>query len=73
MTSSQEQAVWELCRQGFPLAAEEAAAHWEKGEAYQPDLGVRVPREVKHLIDCSNWEMARVRGAGQRESHRLLP
>jgi len=57
MTSSQSQAVWELCRQGYPLAADEAAEHWEKGEPFQPDLGARVSREVEHLIDCANWEV----------------
>lgn len=63
MTSSQEQAVWELCRQGFPLTAEEAAAHWERGETYEPNLQARVSREVKRLIDRSNWEMAWGEGA----------
>lgn len=58
MTISQSQAIWELCRQGFPLTADEAAEHWAKGETYRPDLqGHRVPREVEHLIEQSNWEI----------------
>ena len=58
MTISQTQAIWELCRQGFPLTAEEAAEHWEKGETFRPDLqGQKVPREVEHLIEQSNWEI----------------
>jgi len=57
MTMSQSQAVWELCRQGFPLSADEAAARWEKGETYEPDRQLRVTREIKHLIDRCNWEV----------------
>lgn len=56
MTISQLQAVWELCRQGFPLTADEAAARWEKGEVYQPDRPLRVTREIAHLIEQCNWE-----------------
>lgn len=58
MTISQSQAIWELCRQGFPLTADEAEAHWEKGETYQPNGQIRVSREVGHLIDCCNWEVS---------------
>ena len=58
MTISQLQATWELCRQGFPLIADEAAAQWETGKAFELDLPVCVPREVEHLIDQCNWEVA---------------
>lgn len=59
MTIIQSQTIWELCRQGFPLTADEAAERWEKGETYLPDWrGLRVPREVTHLIEQSNWEAA---------------
>jgi hypothetical protein len=59
MTIIQSQAIWELCRQGFPLNADEAAERWEKGQAYRPDWrGLRVPRAVAQLIDQSNWEAA---------------
>jgi len=57
MTISQSQAVWELCRQGFPLTADEAADHWERGEIYEPDLQVRVTREIDRLIECANLEI----------------
>lgn len=56
MTISQLQAVWELCRQGFPITADEAAERWEKGEVYQPDRSLRVTREIAHLIEQCNWE-----------------
>jgi hypothetical protein len=64
MTISQLQTVWGLCRQGFPLTADEAAARWEKGEIYEPTRRLRLTREVKQLIDYCNWEVdARARAA----------
>jgi hypothetical protein len=59
MTISQTQAIWELCRQGFPLTADEAADRWERGEVYEPELQVRVNREIAQLIDRCNWEIRR--------------
>lgn len=56
MTISQLQAVWELCRQGFPLTADEAAARWEKGEVYEPNRKLRMTRVIEQLIDHCNWE-----------------
>ncbi|MEA3273882.1 MAG: hypothetical protein U9Q81_00980 [Pseudomonadota bacterium] len=57
MTISQSQAVWELCRQGFPLKADEAAQCWEKGETYEPQWQCRVSREIEYLIDQCNREV----------------
>jgi len=57
MTVSQSQALWELCRQGFPLIADEAAERWEKGETFEPELRVRTSRRIEHLIECSNQEV----------------
>ena len=57
MTTSQLQAVWELCRQGFPLTADEAAECWEKDEIYEPDRLLPVTLEIERLIDRSNWEI----------------
>lgn len=59
MTISQSQAVWELCRQGFPLTADEAAEHWDNGEIYLPDRQVKTSRETAQLIDRCNWEIGR--------------
>jgi hypothetical protein len=58
MTIMQAQAIWELCRQGFPLDAEDAAEHWEKGQPYLPEQQVKVPRDVERLIDTCNWEVS---------------
>ncbi len=64
MTISQLHAVWELCRQGFPLTADEAAARWERGEPYEPERQLHVTREIEQLIDRCNWETgARVKAA----------
>ena len=57
MNISQRQAVWELCRNGFPLTADEAAARWEKGETFKSDRELRLTRELKRLIDRCNWEI----------------
>jgi hypothetical protein len=62
MTISQSHAIWELCRQGFPLNAEEAAERWESGETYEPDSRLHVSREIVQLIDLCNWEI-RVQGS----------
>lgn len=58
MTISQAQAVWELCRQGFPLTADEAAARWESGETFEPDAQNRLSREAQRLIEQCNWEVS---------------
>jgi len=63
MTISQLQTVWELCRQGFPLTAEEAAARWEKGEIYEPARQLHVTREIEQLIDRCNCEAGARTGA----------
>ena len=63
MTMRQSQAIWELCRQGFPLEADEAAERWEHGEAFELETGVRVPRTVENLVDQCNWEVG-----GHRET-----
>ncbi len=56
MTPSQNKAVWELCRQGLPLVADEAAAKWSRGERYMLDQRISVAREVKKLVEMCNWE-----------------
>lgn len=59
MTISQMEAVWEPCRQGLPLTADEAAARWEKGEVYEPDRRLPVTREIAQLIERCNWEASK--------------
>ena len=56
MTNSQANAIWELCRQGFPLSADEAEASWEHGEPFSPDLPLDIPGTLKRLIDDCNQE-----------------
>jgi hypothetical protein len=63
MTASQSQAFWELCRQGLPLAAEEAAQAWNRGRTFRLDPGVRISRYVESLIDQCNWEAERTAAA----------
>jgi hypothetical protein len=57
VTISQVHAIWELCRQGLPLSADEAEKCWEQGKAYRLDDLVKLPREVEGLIDQCNWEV----------------
>ncbi len=57
MTVSQSQALWEMCRQGFPLRADEAEKQWESGRIYQPDLDLHLPRKIAELIDRCNREV----------------
>ncbi|MEA3277116.1 MAG: hypothetical protein U9Q81_17880 [Pseudomonadota bacterium] len=56
MTSSQAQAIWELCREGFPLVAYEAETHWQRRDVYAPDRHTNVSRALEHLIERCNWE-----------------
>jgi hypothetical protein len=60
MTSNQSQAIWELCRQGLPLEADEAARHWSRGLGYQLDQQLRVAKTIHALIAQCNWEAEQV-------------
>jgi hypothetical protein len=58
MTTSQAQALWELCRQGLPLSAAEAEHCWEQGQIYKLREPVKLPPKVEGLIDLCNWELS---------------
>ena len=60
MTISQAHAVWELCRQGLPLSADDAEMCWEQGKTYRLDEPVKLPREVEDLIKQCNWEVSTI-------------
>jgi hypothetical protein len=57
MTISQSHALWELCRQGLPLTADEAERSWQEGRAYHLHEAVKLPREVEDLVEQCNWEL----------------
>ncbi|WP_295887720.1 hypothetical protein [uncultured Thiohalocapsa sp.] len=56
MTTYQDKAVWELCRQGFHNVAEEAEAAWSRGKGYAPKEPLPLARGVMELIRIANWE-----------------
>ena len=56
MTSIQNQAIWELCRQGLHGAAAEAEQAWDDGQRFEPGPQVPLTREVALLIHCANWD-----------------
>jgi hypothetical protein len=56
MTRNQDQAVWELYRQGLHRIADQAEAAWSRGQQFLPDNRMPLAREVLHLIDRCNWE-----------------
>jgi hypothetical protein len=60
MTTNQSLALWELCRQGLPLAADDAAEQWGQGQQYELAPGVRVSRGLEALIEQCNWEVGQV-------------
>jgi len=64
MISHQSQAVWELCRQGYPMSADEAEARWNEGHRYYPDPHMQISRSLLALIDQCNFE-ASAADAGQ--------
>lgn len=57
MTPTQNQAVWELCRQGMHRIAEDAEHAWQQGQRFIPDGQCQVAREIDHLIETCNWEV----------------
>lgn len=59
MTTNQSQAIWELCRQGLPLAADEAAEQWDRGKPFELETGIRLARYLEALIRQCNWEVER--------------
>ena len=63
MTNSQLKAVWELCRQGFPLNADEAEQAWEHGRPFRPESPLQLSRTLKQLIDQCNRQAAQRRHA----------
>lgn len=56
MTSYQDKAVWELCRQGFHGVAAEAEEAWSKGNDYAPKEPLPLARGIMELIRIANWE-----------------
>lgn len=63
MTTNQAQALWELCRQGFPLAADEAAERWNLGLTFELQQRARLARSVQFLLDQCNWEARQAKQA----------
>ncbi len=63
MTTNQSLAIWELCRQGLPLAADEAAEHWTQGLLFEPPSGVRISRALEAIIEQCNWEVSQLEEA----------
>jgi hypothetical protein len=57
MTSTQKQAIWELCRQGLHEAADQAEQSWEDGERFKPEGRLPLTREIALLVDRANWDV----------------
>lgn len=57
MTTSQSQAVWELCRQGLHLSAYKAERSWQRGDTYHLEFHGKLPRGVISLIERCNREV----------------
>jgi hypothetical protein len=57
MTSMQNQAIWELCRQGLHGAAARAEQSWHDGKGFVPGPQVPLTREVALLIERANWDL----------------
>ena len=54
MTTTQRQAIWELCRQGLQEAAAQAEVSWKDGERFEPEPRTPLTRQVALLIDYAN-------------------
>jgi hypothetical protein len=63
MTTTQSLALWELCREGLPLAADEAALQWGQGRSFEMPSGIRISRSLEALIEQCNWEVGQMEEA----------
>lgn len=60
MSTKQSQAIWELCRQGFPLTADDAARCWRNGQRFDLErFDTELGRALENLIEQCNWEVER--------------
>ncbi len=71
MTSTQNQAIWELCLQGLQEAAQRAERSWLHGRRFEPEPRMPLTRSIAHLIASGNWEAQAgagfaARGAGNQ-------
>jgi hypothetical protein len=57
MSIKQQQAVWELCRQGYQVSANQAARCWSQGERFEVERELVIARSLENLIDQCNWEV----------------
>ena len=55
MTSTQNQAIWELCRQGLHEAAAGAEQRWQDRKRFEPEPRLPLTRQIALLIDRANW------------------
>jgi hypothetical protein len=58
MITHSEQAVWELCRQGYPISADEAEIRWSCGDTFSLDPEMQVSRTLRLLIEQCNYEVS---------------
>ena len=73
MSIKQQQAVWELCRQGYQVSADHAARCWSKGERFEVERELVIARSLERLIDQCNWEVEQEFGTGPSTSRSRTP
>jgi hypothetical protein len=56
MTFRQNCTVWELRRQGYQVIADEADAHWKRGEIFSPDPRIRLSSRLAACVKLCNQE-----------------
>ena len=59
MSAKQQQAVWELRRQGYQITAEHAAQAWSQGVRFELGNEPTLSHVLEDLIDQCNWEVER--------------
>jgi len=57
MISQQTQALWELCKQGYPNCADEAEVRWNAAAPYYPNPEMQLSRSLRVLISQCNNEV----------------
>jgi hypothetical protein len=51
MVTYREQALWDLCRQGYPISADEAEICWNHGKPYLLEPSIHVSRALRTVIE----------------------
>jgi hypothetical protein len=65
VTNTQSSTLWEICRQGLPLLADEAAERWDQGQPFELQPRFHVAPTLEAMIKQCNWEITQPKESEQ--------